>query len=240
MNDRVLFLTNGTSTIPAEEASRANGFPWPPSTPGLAPITLTFQEQMEWWWRIKKWSFDCSAVLHTFNSDGTHPKANPLSWSSDFVRAESRELDLYIGNQVNIPATSTPGLTAQYWSDPDGGFIDVSVSTDLGLLMFLHDQEFSGDDPTGDYFPYFQVGGGFGGRLPNPFRTAPSSAIAGTLDILGRTLDVWIDFPRFSPDEFLSDIAITITPSEWWPFAAKDGSPIYDTTDGSQLQDPRN
>jgi hypothetical protein len=47
-------------------------------------------------------------------------------------------------------------------------------------------------------------------------------------------------FQRDYNNPNINPITFTMTPSEYWPFAAKDGSPIFDTETGEQLQDPRN
>ena len=46
----------------------------------------------------------------------------------------------------------------------------------------------------------------------------------------------WNSSWEYSNESF----SLTITPVEYWPFAAKDGSPIFNTQTGEQLQDPRN
>lgn len=110
------------------------------------------------------------------------------------------------------------------------------ASGDFGFnLHFYPSVNFDGSD----YRPGLFVAGSY---VTITFNTAPS-ALPGipdgsfTINIDGQSTLMHYTNP--------STLTITctqfdFTPSEFWPYAAVDSSPIYNTTTGAQLQDPRN
>jgi hypothetical protein len=98
-----------------------------------------------------------------------------------------------------------------------------------------------------NYFPALQIGANL--SLDNGTNAAqlvlssdpgtfspPTGSIAATIDT--ETVTLYYKFTSSGTGSMtLTHFDLTI--SSYWPYPAKDGSPIYDTTTGLQLQDPR-
>jgi hypothetical protein len=67
--------------------------------------------------------------------------------------------------------------------------------------------------------------------------TGATTSISGSID--GLPLTIYLEDTSGGSDTYTFG-SFDLTPSEFWPYAAADGSPIYDTTTGAVLQDPRN
>jgi hypothetical protein len=68
--------------------------------------------------------------------------------------------------------------------------------------------------------------------------------MTATIDGKNITLYLWIDL-SLEPFGNPGVMSVTATqfdldPVEFWPYAAKDASPLYNTTTGAQLQSPLN
>lgn len=72
------------------------------------------------------------------------------------------------------------------------------------------------------------------GRIHN-HDSFPSMSVIGTATVLGESFDVYATTAN-SP--VLTEA--TLEEAEYWPYAALDASPIYNTTTGAQLQSPLN
>jgi hypothetical protein len=223
MSDRVPFGTNEDTATPAN-SSGFNGFPFP-YTPGGSgddfPIAVPLADCIEIYWRIKNWNISTDIIVT--DSSPTPPDTYPMQ-SGDMTPSASnatRELDLIfsIDHQFQEPTGA--------WSIPFGVIPPINESGETFYPAIVLSASLGGPfavvsfNPSVVGFP-FVAAGSFTGSvkgLPITVYMFLNSSISG-LSITGSFLD--------------------ITPIEWWPYAAKDGSPIYDTSTGAQLQDPRN
>jgi len=198
-----------------------------PRSPGTPDenhqVAYTLPEMAEVWWRIYNW--DCSNGA-TATINGTNYTA--ASGACVRLGSATRELDLV--DPLNSPSFATPS--------GDGG----------------GDFTFFGEDfvDSGRFYPFFgfsyQFGIGGQGVListqtPSPLASPPwVFSKSGTISVFGKSYGVSLYTSTATGQTASGDIGtITITPSAYWPYASrKDGSAIYDTSTGAQLQDPRN
>jgi hypothetical protein len=245
MSDTVRSLTWNDTATPAN-SSGANGFPFPigagPGTVGTNnPVKITFQDAIKWWWRVQNWNFDSSCVL--VSGGGGVPDRS-------FVSGPMGPLGDNATRELGLIPNIGYGEGGHQWSadtTPFGGSGSASLSF---LPNWLY------DDPTnnvGNIWP--GVGLNDGGGTPSEITNDNGSAVyldtnpenlpeaatgsfTATIDGYDVTVYYYADIAPDSGDSFTPG-SMTISPISYWPFAAlADGSPIYDTTTGAQLQSP--
>lgn len=211
-----------------------NGAPRLPQTTGAGdtyPVTLSVGAFIEWYWRIKNYSL----VSDAFAADG-------VGGVNTFNNAPL--VDFNSTNERNLILNPVPFSFGIGSVAPLGGtFVLFGEFTDPSTFKYLQ--------PTGSTYQ-------------------PALAIVGTLDINdGGTNDATITitsdrslFTGVTYTSFNGSIAgvtvplyyfgeahgsgsfgissFVLTPCEYRPYAANDATPIYDTSTGTQLQDPRN
>lgn len=226
MSDNVRFGTINDTATPAN-SSGFNGFPFPydgsgttgPGTP--APVGMDFKEAMKMWWRIKTfsfsstWSMVVAGTTYTFTS-GNMSGATSRTTELDMTQAANDLRFDTIGTQACQFQLTTPFINT---SKDEAGTIYPTFTFAINLIT-----------PSGIGTPYIL------------FSTQDTGGSIGNFnaDFDGLTLTIYYYFPSGAPDSF-SVGNMLIEAVEYWPYAAlSDGSPIYNTSTGAQLQSPTN
>lgn len=234
MADDVHFLGSaGTSTVTVV----GNGFPLQFVTRADADIperfptvsAVVFGDIIEMFWRIKEWT-----LTNDFNvSEGAFSTTLPDGAIPLFPGLVIRENEL------------TTAANLLFFRPASGSVSDLFVDlfTTDGLSVGGFGIAF--DDPN--YYPALRVHGTLvAGSSAIEFDTLPLAMLPDTTlstlaaVILGQTfiLNIRDDDPlgtgSFTHSTFI------LTPSKYWPYAASDGTPIWNTGTGVQLQDENN
>lgn len=236
MSDRVWFATN--KRTPATESSFFEGFPFSPSAGPYSPTSYeqlgswTHLKAVEEWWRIKKVRLQVSAVIER----GTAPTREWTTYTGDTT--SNLRTVLFTRERDLCKSAYTAGL----WFCIPGNYIDESTSFEDGSPDY---------DLSGAWYSDFQTTRMYAtNREPSNGLTAgvqvsaigpiidtdSTTTFVGTGTILGQTFNF---YNGIAGDTVLS-FSFTVTPYEYWPYAASDGTAIYNTSTGAQLQDPRN
>jgi hypothetical protein len=182
------------------------------------PFEFTLDELAEFWWRIKK--IDTGSI--TFPGDGDVPEFT-VSGTLDSYEEEIQLVE---------------EITKDFFKRFDDAFELEGKSESARVLLVNEDMNCVFHN--GKYYPFFYF---------------TMFAFEGSAQLLGTAVgfnfsDVEIPIGTLTYKEksttlysyFESETVVNIdlTPSEYYAYAATDGSPIYNTTTGARLQDPRN
>lgn len=258
MGDRVHF--GGNQPAAPLDASGHNGFPfelpdWAGGSVTAYPqafIAVPLLTAAKWYWRVKKWRLQVSASV-----SGSHDSGSP-AWSGtltanvvmgtrylSFPTRVTRERDLILQNAdtLNVmESASTNGPVTvsadgeMDWSSPPECSVGTNLTAVNGLSLFRDgsnirypilcggNASFSGADTFADGFGFYTNGA------------------AGTGSFTAYVDGLPVTFQYFTSDAGGTDnpttvtaISAVITPSEYWPYAGRDGLPIYDTATGALL-----
>jgi hypothetical protein len=199
------------------------------------PLTLTKAQIIEWYWRVRFWT------LTTDFKATVRATSLTLDNSLNYTQGPTRERDLIL-----LPSDKTFEATGT--AAGPGAASGVSGVSFFNIAPAMYRQPNSAD-----YLPYFLIQGtiaalesGDLSQLVFGSRPADVPGYAGTItaNVYGKTLPLYyrediVDSGTGGTWSFVHT-TFDLTPLEWWPYAAEDASPIYDTTDGSQLQSPLN
>lgn len=227
MSDAVHFATRNDTMTPAN-SSGFNGFAYPFTTgstgAGTAnPLNMTFPEAVKHWWRVRNyavsavtpWTLTSAGITYTFSGGNLSVITGP-----------SRELDFL--NQRN-----------QLWGE--------TTATESAGLSFVLDPSL--------FFPTGYIRGAgttlwpaliISGNISNPFGTSfvnfGNFQTSGSFNVSidGMSFTTGYDSTSVLPGDSFTVGDLVFTAIEYWPYAAADGSAIYDTTTGVALQNPRN
>lgn len=227
MSDRVIFGTRNDTGTPANSSGFC-GFPFRPTPGSASPSSTqflaewTFLRAIEEYWRIKEITFSVSIQI----TEGVAPDRTfyDLTGSSTvgIQFFHTRELDI-----VTVPLTGmwSPNgavipLTQSYENgDPDStGNVTVSLTTDI-----LH-------QPSAGAI---EAGAGCDLFLAVNYPAGGTPISAGNANILGQTVPMWVASP--TADTVVTGFSATISAAEYWPYAGRDGLPIYNTATGALL-----
>lgn len=233
MADPVHFATVEDTVTPAQ-SSGFSGFPAPLITsPGVPdpslffPVAMPFTECIEKFWRIKKWAV-----------------------ATDFVQTAGAQVATFLSQTMNGGSTATREnelvLQGQYIAC--GLPVDVNGTVgDVGAFELFRFPPSPGIYTTGgDLYPAINIGSNLDvDDGINKIRVNLSQDPTGAAGSITATVDGHNVTLYHRPEVQTGDGAYSITfmdftPVEWWPYAAEDASPIYDTATGAQLQNPRN
>ena len=182
------------------------------------PFEFTLDELAEFWWRIKK--IDPGSI--TFPGDGDLPEFT-VSGTIDSYEEEIQLVE---------------ELSKEFFKNFDDAFIQEGEP--ISVAIGLKNEEINCIFHNEKYYPFFYF---------------TMNAFEGVLELLGTAVgfnftDVETPIGTLTYKEksttlysyFESETVVNIdlTPSEYYAYAATDGSPIYNTTTGARLQDPRN
>lgn len=191
------------------------------------PFTTSQQKLIEYCRRVKLWSLSTDFTM-TDSLGATFAMTNGTI--PQIFGMPTREREMLVGSNLESVAqwswaTSYTNDIASFQLFQDGA----------GGRLFRN---------AGNLYPYLNVVATiFNNTLAESVALVSLSsggafALNGTIDTIEFPLYVTIDGtpqPTYTVSNF------DLTPVEWWPYAAlSDGSPIYDTSTGAQLQDPRN
>jgi hypothetical protein len=257
MSDRVAIIGGGTSgrdhfSWPAQDSTPWDGttaFPFPVGVgtgtnyPGKVSLAVT----AKWLLRVKKWRVTIPA-FHDGNDDAdysgftfdTLPFYNSFSGGATEITTES---ELVLSNFANIGGVEDWTMDqGQQW----GGDASIGINDGLnGAGLFFESGQFYLDisfrirgfvgDPTEDAPGDLEDHGHLiiiSDRSSTGFPADWSSC--GSL-VIDSTLTVTL-FKHHAGTTLSGNI--TLDPLEYWPYSARDSSPIYNTSTGAQLQDP--
>jgi hypothetical protein len=183
--------------------------------PGTAwPFALTLTECIEFWWRIKK--IDIGTI--TFNETG---EFSGFTISGNIDSDRENEIDLVINDDKQFYKNFGEIVIV---NDEEYSISSAIITEEIAILK-------DGFFYLSFYFLVRIIEGDF-----QPLLTVEESDYeVGSLTYNGKTVPVFnsYDITLLTPE-------IILTPSEYYAYAATDGSPIYNTTTGARLQDPRN
>jgi hypothetical protein len=190
----------------------------------LFPFEFTLNELVEFWWRIKKLDFGSITIptdgyIPEFTISGTIDSyENEIQLAKEISKDFFKDFEdaFSTPDEPEIPQPATVILANEY------------------INCIFHENK---------YFPYFlftisifSVGFPIISNANEEWHPSgdPLNTIAGTLTYKGKSTNLYTysDWPM--------SLDINLTPSEYYAYAATDGSPIYNTTTGARLQDPRN
>jgi len=227
MSDRVRFGTWNDTVTPAS-SSGFNGFILP--RPDVATVsddpkfTMTFAEVIEFVWRVKKFRWKCSV---TWQIDVT-PNREYYSIVYDQTLARNRTTESSLPNTFSYDLlTNTPAVTVNVTFEdgsPPSSFADtLSISGSVDFALDTEDWTFSFD---------------WGARVASTDPTP--GTVVGSMSFLGGTYDLYGPTIALPTAHDIAFTASSFEVVEYWPYAALDASPIYNTTTGAQLQSPLN
>lgn len=199
-----------------------------PTGPRVHPIPMALQDIATLWFRVAQWTVSTNI--------GASNGVNSCSVSGGILSAigdiPTREYNYLLNSNYDIG----PDL----WN-----FRLSSPPSLVNLVMFSLSFPDPIADVLGTFFPSIVVSGGSSsGGGPTDVSvgfdsfSVGTAGSAGACTILGYTIPIIV--AAAGPGASVTGTAIDFTPSLWWPYAARDGSPIYDTATGVALQNPAN
>lgn len=236
MSDIVRYVTRMDTSTPPTTETGFNGFPflWKWGNPSIDPhpefypISMPLEEATNTsasiarlHKRVKKWKLTTDAAAADVGG-GTHVLSSGTLTNSSFN--PTRELE-NIQDPAGLHGDRSYSFTV----------LDNGISSNAGQLLIISTGSFYVDGT--DYYPNLQLTISL--TVTNiRFRDSTGSDpfITGTFD----GIPVKVYYETVSGGNTFSMSQFDLVPVEFWPYAAADGSAIYDTTTGAVLQDPKN
>jgi len=227
MGQRVAFATFQQSAFPNFSAG-FSGFPFRIFTlqqaqeidPGFQvgpgtfwPLAMTLEDCVEFWWRIKK--IDIGTI--SFSPDDPN-----IAFSISGTIDTNRE------NEIDLAQNNFRDFVKRF---------DITIGGEpTNADCILITEEFQIISSNGALYPQFvfQVSIDDFGIVALSVNASVGPQIA-TLNYKSYSA------PLYAGGGYvLANPTVTLTPFEYYAYAATDGSPIYNTATGARLQDPRN
>lgn len=244
MADAVHYLCATDSSMPPVTATGCTGWPFLLSYtsptddyPIIVPeeeSTNTSASIARWFYRVKKWKISTDFTV----TDSATPTPNVYSLTSGtlpngFVNNPTRELDTIMAMSTGNNQFREYGFpyTVNGTSFAQTGQIDIVSSLNAGPSVAPIIVSGS------DFYPYLFLDVTLDSINLSFNDPAATDSVSGSIDGIPITIQI------FDASGGLDTYSITqfdITPEEYWPYAAADGSPIYDTSSGAVLQNPQN
>lgn len=227
MSDRVRF-GSWNDLITPSQSSGFNGFTYPSvfsQSTGAGtgyPVGVSLDKAIKWLWRVKEWTVAWSGSVTYSPDTGTFTTTqltrSPVTATTELALAVQGGL-----TQSHSDAIAHQSATLL--------FSDAAINDDLAGLWFPFFNDISGfidaDDPSEALLRFsFLTDGSHVDSAVGSFDGEPITIYYFTSGTPG-------------PDAYTVG-TVTITPASFWPYAALDASPIYNTTTGAQLQSPLN
>lgn len=225
MSDRVRFGTTNDTVTPAN-SSGFNGFPFSPTVIATKSagqwLDRTFAECIKIIWRIKK----VRMIINSTWTEGTAPTRTYYTIAYNAV--------------LDFPRSAAPHVSENaIWQSPYAYFQfnspDLPVTYTLeagGSGSGTWPWEVSGTMKYVTDLAGFSFLVGFG---TNRVSIDGTGGAAGSITIFG------VSFNTHGVGTTIDPIMTgSMEVEEYWPYAALDASPIYNTTTGAQLQSPLN
>lgn len=214
MNDRVIFgSVNDTDTPTA--SSGFNGFTGPKSptgTIGLHPFSVAALPLTEAirWF----WRVQTWSLATDFEANGTLLDNGVMAYAS------TREMDLLTVSRLDYAIGSG----------------DATAS----LLMFQAGTLYLQN--ATDYHPWITITGSVSNGFDSAFSftTDDSGGFDGSLTATIAGFAIPLYYTILTTPGPITATVFALTPASYWPYAALDGSPIYDSITGATLQNPTN
>jgi len=232
MGQRVAFATNQNDLTAPFGYSGFSGFPFRVLTLGQSngvgpgtnnPFGLTLDQAIEFWWRVKK--INVSTV--NYPSDPEEGFAG-FSISGEIPSNKNTEVELTRGFPDDKQYNKDFGPFAPFPGDPGN-----ETTLDCGVLTQEFEMVFSNDLYYPEFIFYVASDIDIDAWVSSKFYEDYYEV--GTLEFQGLTTPIYGIL-----NNALAPYEVEITYSEYYAYAATDGSPIYNTTTGARLQDPRN
>jgi hypothetical protein len=183
------------------------------------PFEFTLNELAEFWWRIKKINFGSI----TIPSDGDLIPTFTISGTID-----SYENEIQLAKEIS----------KDFFKRFDDAFESEGESEPARVILVNEDMNCIFYNKK--YYPFFLFNIQIFDIGLSIISTASQSWF-GELNVPVGTLKYKEKSTTlFSYPNWITNLNIDLTPSEYYAYAAIDGSPIYNTTTGERLQDPRN
>lgn len=219
MADRVTWLT---TQEPGTEVSGCNGFcfayRYTTPTPSQ-PIVVPRSDCKKWYSRVKNWHLDTDAEV--VDSDGN-------SWALG---------DADLGPGIDNPTTESQ--LVDFLKPRIFGNVDQSEA--VMSLSLMEPPNYIYRDTS--LHPTIVMEAAVGPDISKGqllISANSTSAHDGTITGMIDGYDLTLYYALVAPAMSFTLSSFVLTPVEYWPYAAKNGSPIYNTTTGAELQDPRN
>ena len=182
------------------------------------PVGLDVKTLLRWYWVVKRWTVSATVSGLDFRGDPA---------------TDSIEATFFNGNTLLPELTVESQLVCRR-----SVFFSNETETSLfGIQLFSNVQKQENlDFPNLSlYFPYLDLSfTGLGGGIGTAFVEGGDYFSGWSIVMDGITLPSYLFNASGST---VSDGAITITPSEYWPYDPGDGGgPIYDSATGEQLR----
>lgn len=163
------------------------------------------------WWRVKNWAVSTDVASTT--GGVTINLASGTMDNNSLILFPS---ELYLARRRD---------TARQYSKTSGPGGPMSFSYG-GFII----------NASGAYYPQFIISGTAGNIQISQDPTGSSGSFTGSLN--GSSVPIYVT--DNGADSYTASF-LTIFPVEWWPHAARaDGSPIWNSATGANLQDPTN
>lgn len=214
MADRVYFATVQDDATPAN-TSGFNCFPFPfvqSASDAFHPIAISLDECIEYWWRIKSWNLSTDVVV---TNGPVHTPMPSGDMTPDPTNA-SRELDLELASTAHLFSLGGAGeftVVADINQNSGTLYPWLEFFSTIGLVAIVS------FNPASPGLPYVSAGSFTGHVNSHPITVYMFTNSSTGTTIAGSFLD--------------------FTPIEWWPYANSDGLPVWNTTTGAQLVNPR-
>lgn len=252
MSDRVAIIGGATSG--------RNHFPSPilPATTTLGgninyPFFTDLEHFMLWFYRVKTWRFSI-----TINStDGLTPESHTISF--DYRDSNYTDFDdattAFLASREHEWAVLQKAGTGLSWSDESGTYVpDDESDNPNSVLVSAYDSDFDAASFAVDFAygsPVWQGGqflcefgfeGDYNGQLISSHAAPDDSSDIGFFT-LGATPLSNITGIRVSAStplgaSHITSLTASLTPVEFWPYALRNGDPVWDTATGAQINDP--
>lgn len=248
MGDNVHF-----ATVEDTDTSKSSGFtgfpaPWVADITGVEgnyPNVVAFQKLIKWFWRAKRWTiatdfqFTAGAVTITFDqgvTGGGNVNSVPALTTSE-KQLVYQGTGAGPGTSLNFTATGTGSISAVLLVFIDLAFdptvLKPAIFYNSGALKpaLVIDISVDVNDSLGNRYKL---------RLcsSSDIIPAPDGSIVATVDGENVTLFYKVEINTGITSATFTQLDLTIT--EFFPYAATDGSPVWNTTTGVQLQDENN
>lgn len=230
MGDAVHWATTAPASLTATGWS---GFPFPTPAGSDAdhPVDLSVPDDCaRWWWRIKNWK-----VTSTWTATFGSTVASFPNGTMDNSTNAGRELDLeqpsLLANHYFVKSNANSGVALSLFTilgAPAPCFKNGGVRSPAMALT----------SPSGPTLTRLFDGGFFVQFDFNPANLlAVTGSFTGVVD--GQNVTIYYDATTSAPTSF-SVGSMVFEADGYWPYAAADLSPIWDTVTGVQLQSERN
>lgn len=235
MSDSVHYLTYEDTGTPAN-SSGCNGFPVPFNAGGVANVydtQVTLKDCVKWQFRVKEWE-----LVTDFSVTG--PAGNAFIVSPQTTTSPIgpfTELDMFqLGSRKVHDALANGGTNVA-----SGTNAAIFLFGEMATTVPMPAIKFS----SPNYFPWIRLvadvatvaNGDVQFDSVQSVVSPPDGSITATID--GYNVTLYYK-SSLAPGYTFTATQLNFTPKTYWPYKGANGNPIYNTSTGAQLQNPRN